>query len=40
VLYSLVETAYLNGMDPYKYMVEATYAMLEDPAAVPMPIGV
>lgn len=40
VLYSLVETAYLNGLDPYKYLVEATYTMLEDPTAVPLPLAV
>ncbi len=39
ILYSLVETAYLNGLDPYKYLVEATYAMLEDPTAVPLPLA-
>ena len=39
ILYTLIETAYLNGLDPYKYLVEATYAMLEDPAAVPLPIA-
>ncbi len=38
ILYTLIETAYLNGLDPYKYLVEATYAMLEDPAAVPLPL--
>lgn len=40
VLYSLVETAYLNGLDPYKYLVEATYTMLEDPTAVPLPLAI
>ncbi len=39
ILYSLVETAYLNGLDPYKYLVEATYAMLENPTAVPLPLA-
>ena len=39
VLKSLIETAYLNGLHPYKYLVEATYAMLEDPTAVPLPLA-
>ena len=39
ILYTLIETAYLNGLDPYKYLVEATYSMLEDPTAVPMPLA-
>lgn len=39
ILYSLVETAYLNGLDPYKYLVDATYAMLEDLVTVPLPLA-
>ena len=39
VLYTLIETAYLNGLDPYKYLVDATYAMLDDPTAVPLALA-
>ena len=39
VLYTLCETAYLNGLDPYKYLVDSTYTMLEAPAAVPLPLA-
>ena len=39
VLYTLIETAYLNGLDPFKYLVDATYAMLDDPTAFPLPLG-
>lgn len=39
VLYTLCETAYLNGLDPYRYLVDATYAMLKDPGAVPLPLA-
>ena len=38
VLYTLIESAYLNGFDSYKYLVEATCEMLEDPTAVPLPL--
>jgi transposase len=38
ILYSLIETAYLNGLDPYAYLVSASYELLEKPSAVPLPI--
>ena len=38
IYYSLLETAYLNGLDPYKYLVSASYTMIQDPDTVSLPI--
>jgi transposase len=37
VLYSLVETARLNGIDPARYLLDATQAALQQPGAVTLP---
>lgn len=39
ILYSLIDTARLNGIDPFRYLCDATHEIIENPDAVPLPIA-
>ena len=39
IMYTIMETAKLNGLDPFQWIVEAVYRRKIDPDVVPLPLA-
>lgn len=39
IMYTVMETAKLNGLDPFQWVVDAVYRRRADPTAIPLPLA-